>query len=219
MPCKKYCDILSIFLEIPTKQVMHNEYSAAAKFADHVAFQPTSDDVQRVLYFLKTQYSNVTCNIVKEIFYKRNIIWRFQYFGSEALYRNLQWLSSNGLFVLYASLWKFVDEKSARKYPAQEPMGIGALENLSIAFQLYLLFGVLAIASFLLELAVYKLRPRLIVSFMLVKLRSEFLQAGVWVITFVRMLNYVYWEAFVNLRNCMYRINYTFQLNICTFWK
>ncbi|OXA45980.1 hypothetical protein Fcan01_19073 [Folsomia candida] len=61
--------------EIPAKQIIFSEFSAAAIFADNLAFQPSSKIVPEVLYFLKRKYSNVTCNIVKEIFYKRNVIW------------------------------------------------------------------------------------------------------------------------------------------------
>ncbi|OXA48444.1 hypothetical protein Fcan01_16654 [Folsomia candida] len=134
--------------EILPHHTFHEEFSGAAVFADSIAFDPMSDYIRNVLYFLKRHYTNVTCNVVKEIFYKRNIIWEFKYPGAEGLYRNLQWLSSNGLFQLYATLWRFVDEANIRKHPVVEQKGIGALENLFVAFQLYLIFIPLAILGF-----------------------------------------------------------------------
>ncbi|OXA49058.1 hypothetical protein Fcan01_16649 [Folsomia candida] len=142
--------------EILPSHAIYNKFSGAAVFADSIAFDPTSDDVQHVLYHLKSQYTNVTCNIVKEMFYQRNIIWEFKYYGAEALYRNLQSLSSNGFFKLYGTLWKFVTEANIRKHPASEQESIGALENLFVAFQLYLVFIPFTILSFLGELAFCK---------------------------------------------------------------
>lgn len=89
----------------------------------------------------------------------------------EGLYRNLQWISSNGLLLLYEGLWQFVVEESSRKRPEQEQEGIGALENLLIAFQLYFLFDGLAVVSFLLEIAYFKIRHNFKIVLMLLKLR------------------------------------------------
>lgn len=113
----------------------------------------------------------MTCNIVKEIFYKRNVIWYFKYFGSEGFYRNLQWLSSNGLFLLYAGLWTFKSEETARNHPANDPESTGALENLFVAFQLYLLFGGFAILGFSLEMAFYKGRYQFKIVVILLRFR------------------------------------------------
>ncbi|OXA49741.1 hypothetical protein Fcan01_15600 [Folsomia candida] len=112
--------------EIPA-ELIHTQFPAAAIFADRIAFQPTSHNVQTVLYALKNRYPNVTCNI---------------------------FISSNGLFQLYEGLWKFVDESDARNQPAPLPESIGALENHFVAFQLYLLFGGFAILMFFAEIII-----------------------------------------------------------------
>lgn len=154
------------------KHTFYKEFSGAAVFADAIAFDPTFDEIQHVLYFLKRQYTNVTCNIVKEIFYKQNIIWELKYFGAEALHINLQWLSANGLFELYTALWRFVDEANIRKHPVVEQKSIGALENLFVAFQLYLIFIPFAILGFFGETAFYKVHISIVD--IAVKLRHAF---------------------------------------------
>lgn len=154
------------------KHVHFTEFSAAAMYADRIAFQPTSVELQTVLYFLRKEYRNVTCNIVKEIFYQRNIIWQFKYFGSEGLYRCLQWISADGLFLVYSDRYKFVDEFSVRNHPVVTQDGIGALENLLIAFQLYLLLGGIAVLRFLGELVYPKVSVNYKIDIVLLKLRS-----------------------------------------------
>ncbi|OXA54475.1 hypothetical protein Fcan01_11802 [Folsomia candida] len=102
----------------------YKEFSGAAVFADSVVFDPTSDEIENVLYFLKSQYTNVTCNIVKEVSHKRNIIWEIKYHGAEAFYRNLQWLGSSRILQLYTNLWRFLGEVNIRKHPVLEQKGI-----------------------------------------------------------------------------------------------
>ncbi|OXA48754.1 hypothetical protein Fcan01_16241 [Folsomia candida] len=140
------------------------EISGAAIFADDIAFEPTSDHIQLVLYFLKSNYPNVTCNIVKEIFYKRNVVWEFRYFGGNQLLAVLQTLSSNGIFKLYENLWKFVDQRHAREHPIIKSTAIGTFQNLLVAFQLYLVCIIATGFSFIIEYGVgYRIKRSLIV--------------------------------------------------------
>ncbi|OXA54774.1 hypothetical protein Fcan01_10659 [Folsomia candida] len=115
-------------------------FQTVRHFADQIAFEAGSDYIQRNLHFLKGKYTSMTCNIVKEKYYEENIIFKFRYFGSEGFYRNLQSITSTGISLLYARLWKFVDERNIRLHPLPEQEGTGALENLFVAFQLYIAF-------------------------------------------------------------------------------
>ncbi|XP_035707768.1 uncharacterized protein LOC118435588 [Folsomia candida] len=137
---------LTIFYQLP----------GAAIFADEIAFEPNSGHVQNALHFLKLGYPNVTCNIVKEIFYKENVVWEFLYFGGDRLSATLKTLSSNGIFLLYEKLWIYVDldQRYARMHPVIEDLAIGAFRNLWVAFQLLLVLIGGACLCFVFELSI-----------------------------------------------------------------
>lgn len=137
-----------LFLELPEKVYNHRHpHSDKVILADQVGFLTNNFGVQKT-FVLKTKYFKVTCNAVKEIFYRGTLAWRFSYFGSEGLYHNLQWIGSGGIFRLYTGLWKFLSEYGVRHHPAEIPKSNLGLENLLVGFQLYLIFDGLAVLSF-----------------------------------------------------------------------
>ena len=107
--------------------------------ADKIAFTTDSDTMFADLQDLKNNYANVSCQIVKEMFYGRNVIWHIRYFGTEAMYSVSQHLASNGIFMLFKNLWEFKDKRKALKKHSEEGISeeAGNLQNIQIAFQLY----------------------------------------------------------------------------------
>lgn len=174
--------------------------------------------MQRNLYFLKTNYVNVTCNMVNEIFHKTNVVWQFQYFGLQGLHRNLRWMSATGLLLLYDNLFKFVGDRNVRKLPFPKPKDTGALENLVIAFQLYLLFGGIAISFYLLEIAVFKINLHLQKILNLwFKMRSIFRTVGTGIICVLLTVKNTYTTVIQNLINFKSRVISTFNWMVYTF--
>lgn len=120
----------------------------AAIFADKLAFQPNSDYLFRVLHHLKSTYRGVTCNTVAELLTERNVIWEMRYFGITTLYGVVQGLNANGVFVLYKNLWEFKDKQIVLRNEEEIDEDTGGMENVSVAFQLYLIFTAVSIIGF-----------------------------------------------------------------------
>lgn len=128
----------------------------AAIFADDLTFTLNSDHLYTKLFFLSHNYDNVTCNTVPELYFKRDIAWKFKYFGAEGVYKILQNIRSNGLSELFRNLWTFVDKKKIKEMYKKhnedvEKKEVGILQNFMVAFQLYIICIVIDIVLFISE--------------------------------------------------------------------
>jgi hypothetical protein len=135
-----------------------NWTSLIAQSADELAFYTDYDRYQSELADLESQYKNITCNTVIERLFSTSISWESKNYGSEEIYNLLQSIASNGIFVLYADLWSFIQSRGQRwkekdlNAVKASGMSLGLESNILISFQLYAICISVCIGEFLIEL-------------------------------------------------------------------
>ncbi|OXA39421.1 hypothetical protein Fcan01_25951 [Folsomia candida] len=190
--------------------VSANFYGTIANSADQIGFLVAAPHLTGMLYHLNRNSVNVTCNILKRELFNWNIFWDFKYFGSEGLYRTLQGMSSIGLYQLYVRLWKFTTDRGVRNQTALMPKDNLGLENLLVGFQLYFLFGLVAVLSFFHEIISHKFNIDRKITFTLLKLKHQFYKVGGMSCTVLFKLQNMCHGAIMKFRKLINMLNYMF---------